>query len=187
GETPQTARQQAFAAAVAYERVLLQIGVVSEGVDLPLRRLIDLLPTLSPVRWVQLLGRITRPVAPGEAAPEYWGCCRNLERHAYLLEGLVPLAALSQAQSAFGKPTARSGMRVLGLEKLGRFKAVELPLLGGVKGQLFCLQQVEGSQVRQWAILVHPAALDPIVATRVNVRRAEGTDYGRWQPHERPP
>src|SRR5579884_2986431 len=105
GDTPQAARQQAFAAAVARERVLLQIGVVSEGVDLPLRRLIDLLPTLSPVRWVQLLGRITRPVTVGEAAPEYWGCCRNLERHAYVLDGLVPLPALAQAQTAFGKPT----------------------------------------------------------------------------------
>src|SRR5262249_39773823 len=108
GETSQAARQEAFTATVAREQVLIQIGVVSEGVDLLLRRLVDPLPTLSPVRWVQLLGRITRPVPPGEAAPEYWGCCRNLERHAYLLEGLVPLPALAQAQAAFGRPTARA-------------------------------------------------------------------------------
>src|SRR5262249_62223284 len=89
-----------------------------------------------------------------------------------------------QAREGFGRPPARGGVRVLGLENLGRFKAVELPLLGGVMGQLYCLQQVEGSQVRQWAILVHPAALDPIVATRLNGRREEGTAYGRWQPYE---
>ncbi|MHB1424975.1 MAG: DEAD/DEAH box helicase [Gemmataceae bacterium] len=187
GDTPQIERQRAFAAAVARERALIQIGVVSEGVDLPLRRLIDLLPTLSPVRWIQLLGRITRPVAAGEAAPEYWGCCRNLERHAYLLEGLVPLATLAQAQTAFGKPSSRAGVRVLGLEKLGRFKAVDLPLLGGVKGQMYCVQQVEQYQVRQWAILVHPAGSDPIVATRINGRAEDGSRYGRWQQQDRLP
>jgi hypothetical protein len=184
GDTTQAARQQAFAAAVARERALLQIGVVSEGVDLPLRRLIDLLPTLSPVRWAQLLGRVTRPVPAGEAAPEYWGCCRNLERHAYVLEGLVPPAAVAQAQSAFGRPSARAGVRVLGLEGLGRFRAVELPLLGGVRGQLYCVQHVEGTQVRQWAVLVHPAAAEPVVATRLNARGEGGTAYGRWRPHD---
>jgi hypothetical protein len=184
GDTPQVMRQQAFAATVARELALIQIGVVSEGVDLPLRRLIDLVPTLSPVRWIQLLGRITRPVPTGEAVPEYWGCCRNLERHAYLLEGLVPLPVLAQAQAAFGKPTSRSAVRVLGFEKLGRFQAVDLPLRGGIQGLMYCLQQVEGSQVRQWAILVHPAGLDPIVATRLNGRCDGPNQYGSWQLHE---
>lgn len=184
GETSLADRQKAFAAAVAREQALIQIGVVSEGVDLPLRRLVDLLPTLSPVRWIQLLGRITRPLPPGEQAPEYWGCCRNLERHAYLLEGLVPLETLARAQTAFGRPTNRGGVRVVGLEGLGRFQGAELPLLGGVTGQLFCVQNVEGNQVRQWAILVHPVVQEPLVATRLNQRREEGTGYGRWQLHE---
>jgi hypothetical protein len=49
---------------------------------------------------------------------------------------------------------------------------------------MYCVQQVDGTQVRQWAVLVHPAAPDPLVATRLNGRRQEGTDYGRWQPHD---
>jgi hypothetical protein len=91
---------------------------------------------------------------------------------------------VAQAQSAFGRPSARAGVRVLGLEGLGRFRAAELPLLGGVRGQMYCVQQVEGTQVRQWAVLVHPAAAEPVVATRLNARREGGTAYGRWQPHD---
>src|SRR5262249_15817641 len=108
----------------------------------------------------------------------------NLERHAYLLEGLCPLAVLAEAQAAFGRPTQRAGVRVVGLEGLGRFRAVELPLLGGVRGQLYCVQHLEGHRVRQGAILVHPAAPEPIVATRLNTRQAGGAAYARWAWHD---
>jgi hypothetical protein len=181
GDTSRADRERAFQQCVDRQAVLVQINVVSEGIDLPIRRLIDLRPTLSPVYWLQLVGRITRPVREGEAAPEYMCCCRNLERHCYLFQGLVPLTEIRQAQQAFSTPSKRSGARALGLEAVGRFKATELPLVDGSTGQLYCIQVVEGTQVRQYAVLVHPAAAEPLCATRINQRVSTGTRWGRWE------
>jgi superfamily II DNA or RNA helicase len=50
-----------FARVVRCETVLLQMRVVGEGVDLPLRCMIDAAPTMSPLLWMQRVGRIRRP------------------------------------------------------------------------------------------------------------------------------
>lgn len=57
-----TGREAAFASVIAREKILVQIKVVGEGVDLPIRVLIDAAPTMSPVFWIQRFGRLTRPV-----------------------------------------------------------------------------------------------------------------------------
>lgn len=118
GET--TERQETFDRVIACETLLIQVSVVGEGVDLPIRVLIDAAPTVSPVRWMQRVGRITRPIRGNlgcqncqgssgywspdilkcpkclrsldlpEPPPEYVCTNHNLLRHGYLFEGMVP-------------------------------------------------------------------------------------------------
>lgn len=57
-----TGREELFAEVIDRRKILVQIKVVGEGVDLPIRILIDCAPTMSPVFWMQRFGRITRPV-----------------------------------------------------------------------------------------------------------------------------
>ena len=182
GETPLNERLAAFRQVVERRAALMQVGIVNEGVDIPeLRRLIDCRPTLSPVLFVQTLGRIRRPVPPAEAPPEYICTNRNLERHAYLLEGILPSSVIAEAQATFSRPSKRAGIRVVGLEGLGRFRATELPLLGGLTGVMYAFSALRDNQVIEYAVLMHPARMTPIVATRRNQRRDDGTRaYGRW-------
>ena len=56
-------RQDAFNSVILTQtHALIHIRVVGEGVDLPIRTMIDLAPTTSPLLWTQAVGRITRPV-----------------------------------------------------------------------------------------------------------------------------
>jgi hypothetical protein len=173
-------RQTAFRACVERSALLVQIRVVSEGVDLPIRRLIDLSPTMSPVRWVQQFGRITRP--GGE--PEYVCCCRNLFRHCYLLDGLVPPEIIATEATLFGSVSARSAGRSIGLEAVGRFKAAEVPYAGGVKGWLYCLSEVRDGVVTEFAIITHPSYPEPVVARR---QRKSGQFGPKWERCDRVP
>lgn len=188
-DTPRATRNDLFRMCEAAETAIVQIDVVSEGVDLKLRRLIDLRPTLSPVKWLQQIGRITRPTKPGEAPPEYICCNRNLERHAYLYDGLIPPAAVASAQEAFQGPTSRAGLRAVGIEGMGRFAGVELPLADGTRGLMYNLTTVEGTQKREYAVLMHPCSLTPIYAARQNERGPDGmtVTYGKWREVERLP
>lgn len=155
---------------------IIFIDVISEGIDLPFRRLIDLQPTMSPVRWLQRLGRITRKVEPNESPPEYLCCCRNLFRHAYVLDGVVPPAVISAGIKSFGNFGNRSGLRVLGFENLGRFKGTEIPLLDGTVGLFYCLSKVQENKVHQYAVILKPTTSEPIVAKRVNPKGL----YDKW-------
>ncbi|AMV28827.1 Type III restriction enzyme, res subunit [Gemmata sp. SH-PL17] len=185
-DTPRAERNTIFAACERGSVAIVQIDVVSEGVDLKLRRLIDLRPTLSPVKWLQQVGRITRP---GEAAPEYICCNRNLERHCYLYDGLIPPAAVAASQAAFGNPSRRAGVRVVGAENLGRFSAAELPFADGTVGVMYNLTAVEGFQKKEYAILMHPCSSQPLYAARENERSTEGqtVSWGRWRAVDKLP
>lgn len=178
-DTPRQDRGRIFAACERSSLAIVQIDVVSEGVDLKLRRLIDLRPTLSPVKWLQQVGRVTRP---SNEPPEYICCNRNLERHCYLYEGLIPPAAVATAQQAFERPSARAGMRAVGTENLGRFAAAELPLADGTTGVMYQLTQVEGFTKREYAVLLHPCSSQPLYAARENGRTADGqVTWGKWR------
>lgn len=179
GTTPFAARQRAFEQCLACRSVLVQIAVVSEGVDLPVRRLVDLSPTLSPVRWVQQLGRITRP---GSRA-EYVCANRNLMRHAYALDGVVPRKAVLEAQEAYGGESRYAGRRAIGLETLGRLRPSELRLRDGMVAHMYCIERLEGLYTHEYVVFLHPV-LAPMWAERV---RRKGTgEYGRWQRCEAP-
>lgn len=177
--TPRKARVAAFEDTVSRKIALIQINVVSEGVDLPIRRLIDASPMLSPVRWLQMFGRVTRP---SDAAPEYVCTNRNLIRHGYLLDGLLPSAAMKQAQDAFGGPGARAAARAVGLEALGRLKGAELPLMGGLKALCYAVSAPTDGATIDYCVIVHPCREGALWATRTRA----GQEYGRWGRCEPP-
>jgi hypothetical protein len=154
------------------------VAVVSEGWDAPwLDRLIDARPTMSPVRWVQAFGRVTRP---GKVRT-YLCTNRNLERHGYLLEGCLPAQVMPQAQTMFKKPTTRTVFR-LGLEVLGRLKRIPFRLLSGSEGSMYTVRRMEFEGDTEYVVLARPDQIEPLVATRKNRVAIDGTrTYGRWQ------
>lgn len=178
GETKAADRQKRFRQCLAKSHALVQIRVVSEGVDFPFRRLIDLSPTLSPVLWLQQFGRITRP---GDDPPEYICTNRNLLRHAYLLEGLLPPAVYKSGEELFGKPSERRTVRALGFEGLGKFKVDDIPLHNGTTGQLVCISAVNGNIVTEYAAIASPLHPEVLYAVRCNERRLDSdTVYTNW-------
>jgi hypothetical protein len=182
-EAPWAERQAVLQANLRRELAVVSVGVLAEGVDHAFRRLVDCAPTTSPVRALQVWGRVMRPVAAGEPPPDLVCCNRNVERHLYLLSGCWPPRLLAQSQKAFGTVSRRAGARVLGLEALGRLKATELPLADGSRGLMWCFAGTEGpSAVRQYAVLLHPASAEPVAASRLNAAGA----YGRWGPADLP-
>jgi len=181
-ETSRKDRVRAFETCVSGSTALVQISVVSEGVDLPIRRLIDLSPTMSPVKWLQQIGRIMRP----DGEPEYVCCCRNLERHCYLMEGLLPNSAVKEAQEAFGeegKPlvSKRSGSRVVGLEGLGRFTTTPVFLMDGTVGFLYNLVHTAGFKRTEYMAFIHPNHPDPIKGMKVSTDNGTEMKWGRWK------
>lgn len=167
-------RDRHFAECLEGKVAIAQINVVSEGIDLPLRLLFDAQPTMSPVRWLQTFGRIMRP---GEGS-EYTCFNRNILRHGYLLDGLVPSGVIASAEKGFGGIGARAAIRTVGYETLGKFKPAEVPLLDGTTGQLYCVSKVDGHRVTQYTILTTPRFSEPIVARRENIKQGS---YGTWE------
>lgn len=181
-DTPRSMRALAFERTVKCETALVQIDVVSEGVDLPIRRLIDLKPTMSPVRWVQQIGRIMRPITDGEDAPEYICCCRNLERHCYLMEGMFPTSTILEAQTTFSAPSVRSGVRAVGLEGLGRFTITPVSLLDGTTVFTYNLVHVDGFKRTEYFVVVHPNYPDPVYGVKESTKDSNNEiKWGRWR------
>lgn len=188
GSTPTARRALAYRECREGRSVLVAVKVLNEGVDLPwLRRLIDARPTVSAVAWVQQIGRIMRP---GPVQPEYICVCRNLERHAYLLGGAVPRAAIKQAQDAFEKPSKRDGYRSIGFEQLSRFKRIQVPLDGGLRATMANVYSVDGEGVKtEWCVVCLPWTSAPVVAqrrTQINRDPVSGEivsydPLGKWQ------
>lgn len=190
--TSSTDRRKIFELCELGKLVLVQIDVVSEGVDLKIRRLIDCKPTMSPTRWVQQIGRIMRPWKEGK--PEYVCCCRNLERHGYLMEGMLPVEKIKEAQEAFtdeeGKPkfSIRSmGARANDLQGMGKFKVIPVRLHNGITVFCYNLVHVDGFTRTEYFVMVHPNEQETIKGKRVSVRKAEQSgdkvqyEWGYWR------
>jgi len=175
--TPKSHRAEIFRAVENCVLALIHINIVSEGVDLKLRRLVDLAPTLSPVKWVQQLGRITRP---WDRTPEYVCTNRNILRHCYALEGVIPMGAVQKADRAFPS-TERAHTRVLGLEAIGRFKPVAVRLTSGLTVHLYAMSVVLNNATAEYCCLVHPA-MEPVWACKANIDNEEGQrTWGSWR------
>jgi superfamily II DNA or RNA helicase len=186
GSTKPQARALAYKECEEGRTVIVAVAVLSEGVDMPwLGRLIDARPTVSPVEFVQRIGRIMRPGKGYQ--PEYICCCRNLERHLYLFGGAVPREAVKAAQEAFEQPTKRDGHRSLGFEALARFKRIPYPLDGGLTGSMFNVHEVTAEGVKvEWCVLTTPLSDSAIVARRdTRIERDEKGEIvkyhnGKW-------
>jgi len=178
-------RREIFELVEKQEAILVQINVVSEGVDLPwLRTLVDAKPTMSPVRWLQTMGRICRP---HETQSRYICTNRNLERFAYLLDGMLPPAQIAAAQQAFDGPSTRSGNRAFGLETVGKFKALPFPCKDGLQGNLYFVTQTRAQEsgsalIEQWGVIVLPHLADPLTVRRVYERSSLGeVKWNKWE------
>lgn len=182
--TPKSQRRSIFEAVVNRLVCLLQINIVSEGVDLPMRRLVDMAPTLSPVKWVQQLGRIERPVTPGEPPPEYICTNRNVLRHAYALDGVVPIAIVAEAEKKF-PTTSRAHVRSLGLEALGRFKPATTKLLNGLNIHTYAMSAVQGNVVVEFCAIVHPCK-ETVWAAKINTVVDGVKTWGKWNRCDAP-
>jgi len=177
-ETPTATRRQIFQACRERIFALLHINIVSEGVDEPFRRLVDLSPTMSPVKWVQQLGRITRPA--DDAPPEYWCTNRNLLRHCYALDGMVPVSSIVEAEAML-PPTTRRNVRVLGMEAVGRFKPTSVKMLDGATVDVYTMSVLRDMIVHEYACIVHPMRAEPLWATKISKVNEDRTrDWGTW-------
>ena len=169
-ETRRDDRYAAFNRCVSGETILLQVNVISEGIDLPIRCLVDFAPTLSPVKWLQQIGRIMRP----GSGSEYVCTNRNLMRHGYLLEGLVPIEAFTESQAAFPTQSRRIGIRAFGLEGVGKLKPCLVPLVNGLKAQAWYVSRDQKAE--QYVAIVLPQSPSVLWARRTN-----GAMWGKWE------
>lgn len=180
-------REERFDRVVQKRAALIQIKVVGEGVDLPIRIIIDAAPTMSPVFWMQRVGRGTRPVLYGEEPPLYICTNHNLMRHAYLFEGFVPASVFKDYDKKWKnwKPTSRAVSRIAGdIAGFGKFKPAEVPLVDGTFAYGMVIDDPTGKG-HQYACLMHPATPTTICARRDFVLDSEGRrDYNkkpRWK------
>lgn len=180
-------RAAAYAECAAGQALLVSIRVLGEGVDFPwLRRYVDASPTTSPVAFLQRLGRIMRPC--GEEGASYICTNRNAERFSYLLAGILPRVQVAAAQQAFGGPSKRTASRVVGLEKLGKFRPALFPLADGITGHMFSLQFQRPGGRTELVCVVDPAAPKPLYAARELDYAVEGPGrYGAWELRDKLP
>ncbi len=181
--TNRRSRQEAFASCLDITSILLQINVVSEGNDLPIRLMLDCDPCGSPVEWLQAIGRLTRPGIPAL----YYCTNRNITRHGYLFEGLLPGSAFVQSDEAFGKCSERRASRAIGLNDIKRFKADRIATKSGQIADLYHLISTSELGRAEYACIVHPSVADPIWAVKRSVRAGNEMKWGKWEPLHKPP
>lgn len=187
-ETKFKERRELFERCLNCETSLVHINTISEGVDIgnktaKLRVYVDLCSVMSPLLFMQRFGRNRRPLMPGETQPPLYLCCnRNLERHGYLLDGLLPIEVIKKAQLAFPNVTERSKVRVFGIESLGKLKPTSLRLTNGLTVQVFAVSMMEASVKRQYLALLHPTRALPCWFEKINPKKEDGSlDWGRWE------
>ncbi len=182
GDSDYEHRKTAFAQCLAKTHSMLQIYVISEGIDLPIERLIDISPTLSPVKWIQQFGRIMRPGLQSE----YICTNRNFLRHHYLLEGCLPITATKDAIDAFGGLGGRLAVRAMGLEPLGRLNPVTLPLMNGLFATCYSIFALRDSVCTEYFIIIEPHKEEVFWACRRNETAGDTRVYGTWRRCEQP-
>lgn len=174
-DTPEKERYKAIEQCLKGNIPIIQIQTIGEGIDYPFQQIIDLSPIYSPVKWIQLLGRIFR--VPGN----YICTNRNLIRHAYLLQGCIPESIVKTDQQLFGNYN-RSANRILGLESLGRFKPSELEMTNGLKINGYFLEALVEGQIVKFSALYHPLHDTGIYAYKIDEPQIDGSiKPGKWR------
>jgi superfamily II DNA or RNA helicase len=182
GDTPTDKRAVMYARCREGKSVLISVRVLGEGVDLPwLRRIVDARPTTSPVLFLQHLGRITRP---GPGTPEYICTNRNIERHAYLLEGLLNGLSLAAAE-AFKGPSKRGRQEDRNVKawESPEWLTVSLPRAGRVAPYVLRMRffQHAGAHRLELVVLERPDEMPRFGLRRLAVT-PDGTPTGqRWE------
>jgi hypothetical protein len=186
-DTPRKQRNEVLDLVAKKRAIGLQIKVLERGVDIPsIRVLIDAKPTLSPVAFLQLYGRVFRP----HEEPNTIVCTnRNLERHSYLFGGLLPPGIIAKAAEGFDGFSNRFMVRQAGLEVLGKFKVLRAPL-SHRRGThpFYHLWQWEhcgasgNERAAHYLILVQPGTNELIVGRRYG----RGASYSAWHRAELP-
>lgn len=179
-------REKAIRELKAGTHVLVEVSIVSEGFNLPaLSVFIDANPTMSPGRFMQKFGRLTR--RSDIKRKVYYCLCRNIERHAYLLDGIIPTSAVIEAQNAFQTVSIRAGQRVFGSEKFGKFKPLPFETSNGTFGSFYLVSSFDnGTNVStKYAIVLLPHKAQPLVFKKqdrkVNVDPEKPWDWGKWE------
>lgn len=171
--------------------VLTQVNIITEGFDLPdLCVAIDAKPKASPVAFMQFFGRLTRP--SDIPFKRYYCLCRNIERHAYLFDGIIPAYVVTEAQQAFQQVSQRNSQRVFGSEKIGRLKALPFVLKDGTTASFYLVNSTDHTHGKKtsYAILLLPHKKDPIVCQREDIKQNIDPEkpwkFGKWRKSELP-
>lgn len=173
GKTVNRIRDIYFDRAIKCKSLLGHVNVVTEGVDLPFRLMIDCRPTTSPVLFAQLIGRIMRPLKKGEKNPLYICTNRNIEKYGYILNGLLPDGFMSEVQAAFPNPSRYNVARKIGLESLGRLKQTTLQLVNGIHIYSFAVH----NENEKYVIVLHPESFKAVW-----IKYIEGAPkYKQWK------
>jgi len=177
-KTPVAEREAIYAASRRGEVAIIQLGVLYRGADLPwLDTLIDAQPTMSATRWMQTVGRITRPPGPKSLIITN----RNFERHGFLLSGALPREALSQLEMAW----EQSGSLYPDLSRwLGFERTRKTWYLRRASGRILCWYRftfpMDGYRLRSIGVLVCPSTRAVLWGTRKSVSGEHGWKHGRW-------
>lgn len=165
GDTPVRERPALYDACERGELHLVVVAVLAEGVDRRFSEMFCVRPMRSPVAAMQLWGRMARRAS---VIRDY---SRNVERFAYLWDGLLPLSTVREVQAAFGSPSKRAAARALDIEGVSRLKRLPIPLLDGVWAEGYMLQRTDTRGItEQFAVIYAPWLEKPIVASRPHNR-----------------
>lgn len=167
GETPLKDRAPLYKACEKGSLWLIVVGVLAEGVDLRLDEMHCARPMRSPVQAMQLWGRMTRP----HLSPVIYDYTRNVERFAYLWDGLLPVDAIIEAQAGFGGASKRAAARAIDIEGVARLKRLEIPLAKGLWAEGYMLQRTGVAGItEQYCVVYAPWLETPLVAKREHNR-----------------
>jgi hypothetical protein len=207
-EEPSVTRQRVFGRVLDRTHALVQVRVVGEGVDLPMRVLIDMAPTMSPVLWQQAVGRIARPVhkacqccgkviawadAPScptcltrppftgsEPPPLYVATNHNLARHFYLWEGLVPPAQVRAAQTAWGPDYKPKRRNLARAIGLEGFGKFTVSQVPMHDGTLSSLYALQTKDgLHLYAVFLHPCEAEPLFFEQTHTRTGKMKTFTR--------
>lgn len=180
-DTPRRRRDEIYEQSRINRLPILQLGVLYRGVDLPwLDTLVDAQPTLSATRWMQTIGRITRPYQNRDKLVVCTN--RNFERHGWLLSGEITKAKFLELSTTFPTKSERVHKdlsRWLGFEKAR--KSWSLVAKDGTEYLWYRFLYSESEkQMIHLGLIAQPSNRTCLWAKRTMTAYAGGWRYSPW-------